>query len=124
MKKNDKEKLDNLIEKNCQAYKYCFTEESSYKYLVHFSEVRSESARYNGDFNRLRLDCLKDKDGDYIDISDEISVETLPIVNEVKSYFEKGFRKCMKEILPIYFEELKKQRKAEKDAEKEAKKGK
>lgn len=116
MKKSDKEKLDNFVDRQVDAYKYCFNEEYTNKYLVRFSETRAESARYNNDFGKLHLSILNE-----IDVSEEIPKELEKEVKEIKEYFAKEFRKKMKQILPTYFEELKKSKKAEKEKESELK---
>ena len=116
MKKKDREKLNDYIERQVQAYKYCFTENYTNKYLTRFSETRAESGRYNNDYGKMHLDILKG-----IDVSDEIPKELEKEVKEIKEYVAKGFRKRMKEVLPIYFEELRKQKKEEAKKEAEAK---
>ena len=117
IKKKDREKIDGLIDSYVNAYKLCFNREYTNKYLDRFANMKYESSLYNSDLLHLRLDIFTEND--ITDTYDGIENEELN--EELKTYFVRVFKKKMKEILPLHFEELDKQKKAEKEKEKEAK---
>lgn len=117
IKKKDREKIDGLLDSYANAFKYCFNSEFTNKYLEHFAEMKYESALYNSDLLHLRLEIFETNG---IDDTYE-GIPNTEVDKELRTYFIKGFKKRMKEILPTYFEELSKEKKAEKEKEKEAK---
>ena len=117
IKKKDREKIDGLIDSYVNAYKLCFNREYTNKYLDRFANMKYESSLYNSDLLHLRLDIFAENN--ITDTYDGIENEELN--EEIKTYFVKVFKKKMKEVLPLHFEELDKIKKAEKEAEKQAK---
>lgn len=118
LKKKDREKVDMIIDKYVEAFIWCFNEEYTNKYLERFALMKYESGLYNNDFTHAKLDIFNENDivDTYDGIDDKDINETL------KTYFLKTFKKKMKEALPQHFEEIKKQKKAEKEAELKKKK--
>ena len=117
IKKKDREKIDGLIDSYVNAYKLCFNREYTNKYLDRFASMKYESSLYNSDLLHLRLDIFAEND-----ITDTYDgIENKELNEELKTYFVKVFKKKMKEVLPLHFEELDKIKKAEKEAEKQAK---
>lgn len=117
IKKKDREKIDSLIDSYVNAYKLCFNREYTNKYLDRFACMKYESSLYNSDLLHLRLDIFAEND-----ITDTYDgIENKELNEELKTYFVKVFKKKMKEVLPLHFEELDKIKKAEKEAEKQAK---
>ena len=79
--------------------------------------MKYESGLYNNDFTHAGLDIFNEND--IVDTYD--GIENKDINEILKTYFVKTFKKKMKEALPQHFEEIKKQKKAEKEKESEAK---
>ena len=120
LKKKDREKVDMIIDKYVEAFVWCFNEEYTNKYLERFALMKYESGLYNNDFTHAGLDIFNEND--IVDTYDGITNEE---INEtLKTYFVKTFKKKMKEALPQHFEEIKKQKKAEKESEAKGKKSK
>lgn len=115
MKKQDREKLDIEIEKLVNAHKYCFNSEYTNSYLTRFAHMKFESFIYSDSLAHLNLEIMHG-----IDIIDD-KIQDKKVEEEIREYFVKCFKRRMKEILPVYFEELTKAKKAEKDKENEAK---
>ena len=117
LKKKDREKVDMIIDKYVEAFVWCFNEEYTNKYLERFALMKYESGLYNNDFTHAGLDIFNEND--IVDTYDGITNEE---INEIlKTYFLKTFKKKTKKALPQHFEEIKIQKKKEKEEKNESK---
>lgn len=117
MKKKDKEILLSYIDRVSDGYVYCFNREWTNSYMTRFLEMKWYSSLYNNEIGRLRLECLRLQD---IEDTSEMASDD-ERVKEVKDFYIREMKKAFKEKLPKHFEELDKVKKAEKEAEKQAK---
>lgn len=117
LKKADREKVITLIEKYGEAFKWCFNREYTNGYIEHFGLMKFNSACYNGDLILLKLDIFKENN--ITDIYE--GIPNKEVEEAVRTFFIKEFKKHMKTILPIHFQEQDKLKKAEREKEKELK---
>lgn len=117
LKKKDREIMDEYLERLAKTYVYCFNPmEVSNKYLDRFVHNRWDSALYNNEIGKLRLDCLG---GDVSDVTEGIEDEK--VAKDIEGYFISGLKKALKKQFPIREEEIAKEKKKEKEEKKESK---
>lgn len=122
MKKVDREKLDDYINRLADGYVYCFNREYTSKYMNRFIEMKYQSILYNNEFCKLHLEILESNG--ITDTTEGFSKEYSKIEHELCTYFTSNFKKALKEKLPKHFEELDKEKKKEKESKNEGKKSK
>ena len=119
MKKADKLKMDEYLGRLAKTYVWCFNpSEVSNKYLDRFVHNRWDSALYNNEIGKLKLDCLG---GDVSDVTEGIEDEK--VAKDIEEYFIRGLKKALKNEFPIREAEIKAQKEKER-AEKDKAKGK
>lgn len=117
LKKKDREIMDKYLERLAKTYVWCFNpSEVSNKYLDRFVHNRWDSALYNNEIGKLRLDCLG---GDVSDVTEGIEDEK--VAKDIEGYFISGLKKALKKQFPIREEEIAKAKKKEKEEKKESK---
>lgn len=122
MKKKDREKLDQYIDRLAEGLKYCFNREYTSKYMNRFVNMKYQSMLYNNEFVKLHLDILESNGIN--DTTEGFTEEYSKIEHELNTYFCTNFKKSLKEKLPKHFEELDAQKKKEKEEKNEGKKSK
>ena len=119
MKKADREKILDYIDRLSSSLVWCFNEEWTSKYMNHFIDMKKESMLYNNEFVKMHLSILEENGIN--DTTEGFDEEHKKIETELCNFFTTNFKKSLKEKLPKHFEELKKQKKEEKAKEDEAK---
>ena len=106
MKKADKLKMDEYLGRLAKTYVWCFNpSEVSNKYLDRFVHNRWDSALYNNEIGKLKLDCLG---GDVSDVTEGIEDEK--VAKDIEEYFIRGLKKALKNEFPIREAEIKAQK--------------
>ena len=122
MKKADKEKLNDYIDRLAEGLKFCFNREYTSKYMNRFVNMKYQSMLYNNEFVKLHLDILESNGIN--DTTEGFTEEHSKIEHELNTYFCSNFKKVLKEKLPKHFEELDREKKKEKAEKNEGKKSK
>ena len=112
MKKKDKEKILDYIDRLSSSLVWCFNEEWTSKYMNHFIDMKKESMLYNNEFVKMHLSILEENGIN--DTTEGFDEEHKKIETELCNFFTTNFKKSLKEKLPKHFEELRKQKKEEK----------
>ena len=119
MKKADREKILDYIDRLSNSLVWCFNEEWTSKYMNHFIDMKKESMLYNNEFVKMHLSILEENGIN--DTTEGFDEEHKKIETELCNFFTTNFKKSLKEKLPKHFEELKKQKKKEKEEKNESK---
>ena len=95
MKKKDREKLDQYIDRLAEGLKYCFNREYTSKYMNRFVNMKYQSMLYNNEFVKLHLDILESNGIN--DTTEGFVEEYSKIEHELNTYFCTNFKKSLKE---------------------------
>lgn len=118
LSENDKVKIDRYIDSIIVGFSYAINPfEYTERYLNKFANDRCTSSEFNDEFVKLRLDLLEGIDSQY-----DLNTIDPKIDKELRNYFVPNFIAKMEEQLKVRKKEIKARKKAEEEANAEAKK--
>ena len=89
MKKKDKEKILDYIDRLSSSLVWCFNEEWTSKYMNHFIDMKKESMLYNNEFVKMHLSILEENDIN--DTTEGFDEEHKKIETELCNFFTTNF---------------------------------